>query len=464
MVSFTSLPSHAVDYYWNGGTGSWDDPSNWNPYGIPPSISSYPNATNVYIANTPDGSAIAYFTGAPYPNNSVSLGNVQIYGTGEGTMTLSLSGGEFRTSSSGHGIGNNGVVDQTGGEFRFSTDAFVVHTGGTYNLKAGNLTQLDETLGVEGVFNQSGGSVSVDGLFVRGGTYNLSGTGTVGGEVGIIVDQGGVFNQNGGKINAGHRGVHVDSNCTYNYSGGELHVVSDYDAFTNDGTTNLSGAGTRTIDGNVVNNGTFKTTHTTAVYTGTFTNNGAYISDPATQYFNDLVIGQTGYLVGQSNDYFYINGDFINKSTMNTDWNTMHSNLSFITGVDNIHDFYLTGVDYGAAMPGYSNNFSWGVLDITGNVIYLFNGNDIAGGALYLRDIIGLDMSGSLITNIFGMDGLNIYYLANLAENDYLGGLTYDLSGGGYLIGIHGVPEPATMFLLCTGLIGLCGFRRKFRK
>jgi hypothetical protein len=278
---------------------------------------------------------------------------------------------------------------------------------------------------------QSGGTLN--GSFAHLGNYDLS----------------------GGKINVGS----IDIINSFNYSGGGLTVGT----LTNNDTANLSGSGTRTIDGNIINNGTFKTTHTTAVYTGTFTNNGAYISDPATQYFKDLIIGSNGYLAGQYNDHFYINGNFINKSTMNTNWNTMHSNLSFINGVGNMHDFYLTGVDYGAAMSGYSNNFSWGILDASGNILYLYDGNDIAGGALYLRDIIGLDISGNLITNIFGMDGLNIYYMADLTDNYYLGGLTYDLSGGGHLLPIHGVPEPSTMLLLGSGLLGLWGLRKRLK-
>jgi hypothetical protein len=42
--------------------------------------------------------------------------------------------------------------------------------------------------------------------------------------------------------------------------------------------------------------------------------------------------------------------------------------------------------------------------------------------------------------------------------------MTYDLMNGGELIPIEPVPEPSTMLLVGSGLIGLVGFRRKFKK
>lgn len=515
---FCLCPSHATDYYWNVDTGYWGDAANWNPNGVPGvDIKDF---DKVYVTNTTANNAMVYVNS---PSDAFYVDNLGIYGTGAQTATLSISEGIifaiYKTT-----IGINGVINQTGGSFSSAIHSsnLDIKTGGTYNLDAGSLRV--GALDASGVFNQTGGSVKITdmGAFVgAGGVYNLN-NGTLNTDSYVLAVRG-TFNQYGGsvKTNAIHLegigtpsqytgeatynqfggevtsacGIQLSGSSTYNlmggslilgdgrlgsiigaggilnYSGGSLSLVHyDYvygenNPLINNGTVNLMGEGTRTISGSgeIINNGTFKVTNTTAVYSGKFTNNGAYISDPAAQYFQDLVIGQTGYIVGQHGDKFYIEGNFFNNSTMNNEWNTMQAYLAFLVGDDNMHDFYLTGQDFGQTMSAYANNFSWGTLDLTGNSVYLFDGNDMDGGALYLREILGLDISGEFISNITGVDGMNIYYMSQLSGNEYLKGLTYKLNGGGYLMPIH-TPEPASLLLLGLGLIGLAGVRRKIKK
>jgi hypothetical protein len=171
--------------------------------------------------------------------------------------------------------------------------------------------------------------------------------------------------------------------------------------------------------------------------------------------FIDLEVGEEGYLVGASQDLFIVANDFINQSTRNEDWDTDEAILRFAPGAIIFTTFYLAGAD----LAGYNNNFAWGTLDIAGQIVHLFDGNDTPGGAMYVGEILGLDLGGSIITNIYG-HGLNIYYDPTLPGNEYLGGLSYTFMDGGRLVA---TPLPASVLLLGSGLLGLglLGWRRR---
>lgn len=64
LCLLTFSPSYAVDYHWFGGTGAWEEPSNWSPNGLPglPFIKDTVTLTNDVGVN-----ATAYFSGAGFP-------------------------------------------------------------------------------------------------------------------------------------------------------------------------------------------------------------------------------------------------------------------------------------------------------------------------------------------------------------------------------------------------------------
>ena len=315
------------------------------------------------------------------------------------------------------------------------------------------------TLGIPGVGAISGLDIAT--VEVINGATATHDTGTV--TCGYVRPGGtggtGTYNLSGGALNA----LGVINNDIFNYSGGNLNAD-----MTNTGTATLSGAGIRTVNGEVTNDGTFRVVNTEAQFTGTFTNNGAYISDPSENTFVDLVVSEGGYLVGGEGDNWYIQNNFDSRSTQDSLWNTAAASLGFVEGADIAHELHWTGEDLGDVWAGYLSNFAWGTLSVLDNDLTLFDGDDIAGGALYVAAILGLEFSpsGDSITNISNAgatDFLNIYYLTS--QNPDLEGLTYNLGLGGQLIPVtEPVPIPGTVWLLVSALAAIVGFKRKFRQ
>lgn len=262
-----------------------------------------------------------------------------------------------------------------------------------------------------------------------------------------------------GSVSAGSRGLTNQglvtmAGATVSGGGGGL---------TNQALLTLSGA-PNIINDNVVNYGTIKATDTTVTFTGTYTENGIYMSDPSVNNFNDWVIGTSGVVGGGIGDIFNVAGDFINNSLMSGLWDTDQASLC-LTG--EIQEMALAGAEMGALFSGYDNNFAWGEFSLESGVnLEISDGNFASGAALYVGLVAFEDELMGQLARIFS--DYNIYYNAGLLGNGWLGGLTYDLAGSGQLIAIGGspppVPVPGAVWLLGSGLIGLLGLRRKFKK
>jgi hypothetical protein len=320
-----------------------------------------------------------------------------------------------------------------------------------------------------GAFNYSSGAFS--GRLLNYGTMSLSDTFTFGN--GLMQTAGATPINLSSTQSLTLNGAGLDNQGTITLSGGTLSgttlnnnaTLSGYGTITTGLTNSSTGnvtltGGTTMVTGNVTNYGTMKNMQTTVTWAGSFTNAGAYISDPGTQYFTDLVIEPGGYLSGGAGDLWSLSGNFSSQSTQNLLWNTRLSDLAFTGGTS--HQLYLTGADLGASMAGYNNNFAWGSLDLTGQSLNLLDGNDTQGGALYLGKILGLIFAGDTVTDITSIVGLNLYY--DSSQNPDLGGLTYNLSGGGFLAPVENpVPLPASAWMLLSGLAGLGILRMRGR-
>lgn len=102
-----------------------------------------------------------------------------------------------------------------------------------------------------------------------------------------------------------------------------------------------------------------------------------------------------------------------------------------------------------------SGENSWFALNLDPDGTSFWSGN-IGSGKLYKFDIATGGIDNALLTINTGAGGNSLFGVAIFGEITTGGG--GDGGGGGE------IPEPATMILLGSGLAGLWGFRRKFKK
>jgi len=391
------------------------------------------------------------------------MGHTQTLGS------VNLLGGTVQNgilNSNSDFIVQSGVIDTVlagaGGLIKIGPDTAILNQVGQYTglttvnqgiLALGGVGSIASSSGLvvdsEGVFDITDASAdaSVQSLSgagsVRLGGRTLTLTNTSGNFTGDISGSGGLTVSSGsqtlGGVNSYTGLTRVNSGASLNLTGASGLIGG----LSNQGKVNISGSGSpHLIAGTVTNDGTFKLNDTSVQYEGEFVNNGAYISDPSTSQFNDLTVGQSGYLVGGADDTFIVTGNFYNASTQNTLWDTSQSNLVFASSSSGTspglpsqttqHVMELAGVDKGAKASGAVNNFAWGSVTLnSGNTLSLVDGNTTNGAALYARRIIlpgGVGELGSISSDY------NVYYDPTLADNQYLLGSTRFGSGSGLLL------------------------------
>ena len=387
---------------------------------------------------------------APLQNNGVILPgdgllNISAPWSNAGIVHLggpasSLNGGTVTNTGTIQGIGNigaavtnaSGTLEAIGGGTLNLTGALQNQTGGTIVASAGN-----KVLAASGL-SANAGLISLTGGTFDNGNRPLNNTGQISGF--------GTFRTGGaGLVNSGSitftGGVTTITGNVTNAAGHQIHAAYDSVLFT----------------GNFVNNGVFKNTEASVTFAGSYTENGTYISDPADNHFQNLSVGEKGALVGGRGDRFIISGSLVTTSQEEDRWETSLSELRF-NGGDGSHMLGVTGSDAGYSDAGFSRNFAWGILSLGAGDRLTLTDADAAGGALYVN-ILNLEGGVGQIGSIES-GGLNVYYDPRSAENSYLGGRSYDLSGGGRLAP---VPEPSGLLLLAGGAWFVASRRRRAR-
>lgn len=453
-----------------------------------------PSLSNSGVITINNGSIVAAST-TNYGVVSLSGGGITTNGTGspgEGLVNGSggvLSGYGALTASNAPIANQGGLIYATGGLLTIDNLDGGNTDGGELRVAAGS------TMNVNRAFTSSG-LIALEASTSRLGGKAISNTGTIVGcgqvsntvhNSGVILADGGRLTISGGSLtNTADGQMQVSAGATLFLTQGLAHNDGTIDvaggtfdtnntAMTNAGF--LAGCGvirTRTLTnapsglitvadtatvfygavansgnlsiihnatnfyGNVTNSGTISTTSATVRFLAGFTNNGIYHSDPSTQYFQDLNVGQQGALISETGDKFVVSGNLPNASLCNTVWNTEQAELDLSGGVS--HRVGVAGLSHG--WGGFHDNFAWGVLSLSaGALLVLEDGNATPGGALYVHELLLAD-GRSQISRITG-NGMNLYYDSRDAANDYLLGQSYALAAGGMLMPVPTLPGDA---------------------
>jgi hypothetical protein len=300
----------------------------------------------------------------------------------------------------GNALVNNGTVEAIGGTLAL-TGAVTNNASGMLAASTGN-----KLLVTPGLANNPG-LVNLTGGTFDNNAHALNNTGQISGF--------GIF-RTGGLVNNGtitiSGGLSTINGNVVNQAGHSMTVAYNPALFT----------------GAVTNFGTVKISGTTVRFTGSYTENGVFNSDPATNYFTDLILGSTGYLLGGVRDQFFVAHNLLNASAQSNLWNTAQAGL-FLKGGAN-HLMQLTGRDVGPSYTGYQFNSAWGTVQLgAGEPLTLANGSAAPSAALYTHKLI-LEGGLAQLASITG-NGFNIYYDPLTPEDAYLSGRTYPLTGGG---------------------------------
>jgi hypothetical protein len=145
------------------------------------------------------------------------------------------------------------------------------------------------------------------------------------------------------------------------------------------------------------------------------------------------------------------------SGTLNQDGGVLHTAGATIYngGIYNLTSGTVSGslVNAGALslLGGGTYHFGW-INNSTGTIN--------ASGTSYFTGIYGLDISEGSVLDINGDVETTVYYDPADEVNDYLGGLTYNLQGGGYLMPVP-EPTPFSLLMLALGVITVCRFNHR---
>lgn len=373
----------------------------------------------------------------------------------ENDGTIALHGGIFGASVlsnaagatiEGYGdIGQVALTNRSAGDF-----AVIVNTRNVVN--SGTIAP-NGVLNAGAITNLSGGSIIGYGTIQSLNTTNSELFGFSSANTGAQIhnDAGATILASDGTLVLSNGLVDNSNAGTLGASNGVLQLGNGTLALTNNGTVSVHKGGL--LIGDFYNNGTVEIVDSNVEFSNIVVNAGRYISDPSTNtFFDDVTITASGTLEGGFGDLFDFKQSLFINSTNTSFFDLRLSTVSFSGGGD--HTNAITGLDlnnsafFGETFGFTSSNFAYGTLMLGGSDdLWLIDGDGDGSNSNGLY--IGILAIGGTTNDLVRLHSpFNIYYRDGLAENAYLGGMTYGLDGGGFLIA---VPEPSAAILFFAG-------------
>jgi hypothetical protein len=224
-----------VTRHWTAESGSWFEPSNWDPYGIP--ALTYDSNSCGYIS---DSAVLSFSDSISRTINGVGpASSIEVGNSGTGKVIWNVSSGTNWDSMSYTGnvlLSSNSILNMTGGLFAGDLNVFTLEKGAIVNQSGGRISGIENYTRIEGIYNLSGSGILVS----NSGAISISAEGTLNQNGGILGGQYsglanlGIFNLVQGEV----EGPFILNEGTFNILGDEIHRLT---SLHNDGVVNASG-------------------------------------------------------------------------------------------------------------------------------------------------------------------------------------------------------------------------------